>query len=329
MPPHEEKRKNLRLRQYIKELEFRNQILQAQQELSLDGILVVDENWKMVSFNNRFVSMWGIPNDILEMRDDRKSIQTVLDKLKYPDAFLKRVEQLMQNPAELSQDELQLKDGRFFDRYSAPIYDKKNNLKGRVWFFRDITELKNVTKKRQRQNEELEKCVIERTKKLKKVNDDLKTREEELQESNVALRTLIHAVEQEKRLLEKKVATNFEYAILPLLSDLQDVANSSRQRTLLDSIHFLIQNLSDGINIHLVNAQCQLTPTEIKIANLLKQGKTTKDIACALSCAKRTVDGHRASIRKKLGLNRGQNLQTAILTLDTPDTLSRGTSNPV
>jgi len=56
-----EKRENHELRQYIRKLEFNNYILKAQQDLSQDGILIVDDQWNMISFNERFMDMWKIP----------------------------------------------------------------------------------------------------------------------------------------------------------------------------------------------------------------------------------------------------------------------------
>ena len=85
----------------------------------------------------------------------------------------------------------------------------------------DITELKDAKRRLQRHNEKLEQCVAERTRKLQKANKDLKCHKEELQANNIALRTLLRVVEQEKELIEKKVVSNFEHAILPLLAEFQ------------------------------------------------------------------------------------------------------------
>ena len=323
---YKDKRKNFELREYIQKLEFNNHILEAQQELSLDGILVVDEHWRMISYNKRFVSMWDIPHHILKMRDDRKSIEAVLGKLKNPKNFINRIEELMKSHEEFSRDELELKDGRFFDRYSAPIYDKKNNIRGRVWFFRDITELKKARENLERQNEKLEKCVIDRTRNLEKANCELAIREKKLHESNVVLRNLLHTIEKEKQLIKEKISANLKYAILPLISDLHDIATSEQQITIIESIDSLIKELSSEMNFNLLATQCPLTPTEVKVANLIKQGKMTKDIAYTLGCSTRTIGGHRASIRKKLGLHRRQNLQTTLLALDNTNPIA---NNPL
>ena len=289
-----DKRRNHQLRQHIKDLEFNHHILQVQQELSLDGILVVDENWTMVSYNQRFVDMWEIPIHILQSRDDRKSIETVLEKLKYPDRFMERVQYLMDNPLENSRDELELLDGRFIDRYSAPVFDKQRNFRGRVWFFRDITELRQSKLLLQQQNCELEKRVHERTAELHKLND--------------TLTTLLHSLEKEKKVLEEKVTANFQQAVLPFLDTLKETPLSKRQQLLLTMMEHALSDLLSSVNSSMQSLRYPLTPTEIKVANCIKAGRTSKEIAALLCCSERTVEGHRCNLRRKLGLQKGENL---------------------
>ena len=62
-------------------LEFKNIILSTQQEASLDGILVVDENGEIISFNRRFVDLWDMPLDIAESKSDKQVLQSVMNKL--------------------------------------------------------------------------------------------------------------------------------------------------------------------------------------------------------------------------------------------------------
>jgi PAS domain S-box-containing protein len=123
---------------------FKTTLLEAQTEASLDGILVVDENGKIISFNKRFVEMWGIPQDVIESRSDEKALGSILAKLSDPDEFLKKVKYLYEKKNEKSRDEIDLKDGRSFDRYSAPTLGTDGRYYGRVWYFRDITESKKL-----------------------------------------------------------------------------------------------------------------------------------------------------------------------------------------
>jgi len=161
------------LNERIAELELQSQILSVQQEESPDGILVVDPEWNMLSYNQHFVDMWGIPAHILESKDDQASINPVLAKLKHPEQFLAKVKYLMANPTRKSQEILELKDGRFFDRSSAPIIDKDKSFNGRIWFFRDITAVITAKADLQQQNQKLEELVQRRTKELEEAKDRL------------------------------------------------------------------------------------------------------------------------------------------------------------
>ncbi|MGB8294567.1 MAG: PAS domain S-box protein [Polyangia bacterium] len=138
------------------ELRFRNLILATQQEASIDGILVVDVNRKMVSSNRQFAEIWNIPSDVMESRSDERALQSVVDKLADPEEFISKVKYLYANPDEKSQDEIALKDGRTLDRYSAPMVGQEGQYVGRVWYFRDITPRKRAEAERQKIEEQFQ-----------------------------------------------------------------------------------------------------------------------------------------------------------------------------
>jgi signal transduction histidine kinase len=114
-------------------------LLHATLEASTDGVLSVDENGRILLYNQRFVDMWSLPPGVVATRDDDKAIDFALGQLKHPQAFLDRVRELYALPEESSYDMLELKDGRLFERYSRPqVVDGKTI--ARAWFFRDVTE---------------------------------------------------------------------------------------------------------------------------------------------------------------------------------------------
>ncbi|RUM41752.1 MAG: hypothetical protein DSY80_08305 [Desulfocapsa sp.] len=318
----DERRSNSVLRARIKELEFTSHVLRVQQEVSLDGILVVDSDWNMVSFNQRFVDMWQIPQRILDSKDDRKSINTVLDKLEDPESFLAKVEYLMAHPAEKSRDVLELCDGQYFERYSAPIFDRKNQNAGRVWFFRDITEIKESQKRLQEQNQHLEEYVQQRTSQLKKVNEELiKSRQacishqEELANRNMGLVSLLESLEVEKEFLEQKMTANFRKSLIPLFEQLKESRLGSSEQHLVETIEYILSDISSSLSHSMENNSDIFTPTEVKVATFIKAGKTTKEISAILNSSSRTIEGHRLSIRKKFGLKSGSNLRVFLQNL--------------
>src|SRR5579885_2794416 len=85
-------------------------LLDAVIESTADGILVVDRDGRIVHFNKKFAQMWRIPKEILEARDDDKAIAFVLDQLKEPEQFVKKVRELYGQPDATSSDLLEFKD---------------------------------------------------------------------------------------------------------------------------------------------------------------------------------------------------------------------------
>jgi len=122
-------------------------LLEATLESTADGILVVDRESKIASFNQKFVDMWRIPDTIISSKDDDQALAFVLNQLKDPDRFLSKVRELYNQPLAESYDVLEFKDGRIFERYSLPQIIGQRSV-GRVWSFRDVTERNRAEEKR-------------------------------------------------------------------------------------------------------------------------------------------------------------------------------------
>src|ERR1022692_2320597 len=121
---------------------FKTALLEAQAETTIDGILAVDESDHIVLANKQFGRNFEIPDELLSTRDDLNVLKHVTDKVEDPDGFIERVEYLNSHRDEKSRDELRFKNGKIFDRYSAPLVDSKGRYRGRIWYFRDITDRK-------------------------------------------------------------------------------------------------------------------------------------------------------------------------------------------
>ncbi|MDF1526443.1 MAG: histidine kinase dimerization/phosphoacceptor domain -containing protein [bacterium] len=128
------------LREAQSELWRTNAILRTQMELSMSGILVLDEKDSIISCNHRYMEMWGIPQKVLDSGSDEQAVQSVLDKIADPDGFLEKRRNLMDQKDVRYQGEILLKDGQIFEEYAAPMLDEDGLYLGRVIYFRDITQ---------------------------------------------------------------------------------------------------------------------------------------------------------------------------------------------
>ncbi len=115
-------------------------VLRAEMELSPDGILVEDETHRWVSFNQRVLDMWSIPEVMIRTMDQDAALAWVHDQLVDAEGFLQQTNYLEEHPLESGHEVMALKDGRTFERHSSPLVLAPGKVSGRVWFFRDITE---------------------------------------------------------------------------------------------------------------------------------------------------------------------------------------------
>jgi len=159
------------------------------------------------------------------------------------------------------------------------------------------------------ERDRLEELIQERT-------EELKIRTSNLEDTNSALKAILRKREEDRNELEEKVLLNVKRMVQPYLEKLKNTKLDSTQETFLDIVDMSLKEIISPFSHTLSTKYVNLTPKEVQIANLIKQGRSTKEIAEIFDLSKRTIDAHRNHIRRKLGLKkRGGNLRTHLLTI--------------
>ena len=121
---------------------WKTAFLEAQVNSSPDGILVVDRQGKTILRNQRMREIWKHPREFAPGRDDKAQLEHAISMTMFPQLFKEKVIFLHRHPNETSRDEVKLKDGTVLDVYSCPVLGKDESYYGRIWTFRDVTELR-------------------------------------------------------------------------------------------------------------------------------------------------------------------------------------------
>jgi DNA-binding NarL/FixJ family response regulator len=151
---------------------------------------------------------------------------------------------------------------------------------------------------------------------LKKREQALALKSRSLEEANTALKVLLKHREEDKAALEEEVLTNVRKLILPCLESLKHLHLTERQtaqvRILEDNLHKIVSPFLRNLTSNYLD----LTPREIQVANLVKEGKTTKEMTEILNISATAVDFHRKNLRRKFGIkNKKTNLMAFLSTL--------------
>jgi PAS domain S-box-containing protein len=293
-----------------------------------DPISVIDREHRIVWLNKTMANRLGItPEEAVGL-----TCYECVHGTAEPPSFCPHTKLLSdgkEHMAELHEKRL----GGHFIASVSPLYDADGRVIGSIHVARDITERRNAEEVLQKAHDRLEQRTIELVKlneklkqeigERKRAEQELRKREaqleiqtSELEEVNTALRVLLKRRNEEKTEFEEKVLYNVKELVVPYLQRLKGAELDGKRRAYVSIIESNLNDIVSSFTHKLSSKYLGLTPTEIQIANLVKQGMTTKEIAEILHSSHRTVEFHRKNIRKKIGIvNSKVNLRSHLLSM--------------
>jgi PAS domain S-box-containing protein len=206
----------------------------------------------------------------------------------------------IENPYEM---QFTSKDGKIISTIVSPrgLFDKRGRFKGSFAAITDISDMKASEKALRRREQQLKAKTLR------------------LQEMNSALEVLLRKREQDKSIIQRRILANLGRLVIPYLDSLANTRLSERQRFLVDVVKSNLREILSPFSEKLSAQQIALTRAELQVANLVKLGKSTEQIASDLSISYKTAETHRLRIRKKLGLTHQKaNLMSFLSKLDDP-----------
>ena len=145
---------------------------------------------------------------------------------------------------------------------------------------------------------------------LAEAHQTLRAHHQILQERNITLRSVLSTLEEEKREIRSTILTNIQKIIMPIVFELE-LAVTGRHRSYVTLLRQSLQDVASPFYTSLARDHVELSPVEVAISAMIRNGMSTKEIAQLRCTSPATVRRHRENIRRKLGLqNRRANLVT-------------------
>jgi PAS domain S-box-containing protein len=301
-------------------------------ESSPDPIVVYEMDGKAVYVNPAFEQTFGFSsNEIKGKRIDFVPDENWSETQKAIGSMIRG------KKIELFETRRRTKEGRILDvQISSTMYKSTDGRPaGNIVILRNISAQKRAEKELKRYRDRLEEMVEERTAELAKTNIQLKQEVEErkraektlrkrevelkaqshhLEEVNTALKVLLKQREEDKKETGENVLSNVKELISPYMERLKNSRLHTNQQILVDILESNLNNIISPFIRNLSSKYFNFTPMEIRVANLVKDGKTNKEIANLLYLSKNTILFHRHNIRSKLQLNKKKiNLRSYLL----------------
>lgn len=293
-----------------------------------DPISVIDRQYRIVWINKTMANRLGIaPEEAVGL-----TCYEYIHGMAEPPSFCPHTKLLAdgkEHMVEIREERL----GGYFIVSVSPLHDAEGRVIASIHVARDITERRKAEEVLQKAHDRLEKRSAELVKLNKKLKQEIEERKlaeqelrereaqleiqtSELEEVNTTLRVLLKRRNEDKTEFEEKVLYNVKELVVPYLERLKSGELDGKHRAYVSILESNLNDIVSSFTHKLSSKYLGLTPTEIQIANLVKQGRTTKEIAEILNSSDRTVEFHRKNIRKKIGLvNRKVNLRSHLLSM--------------
>lgn len=184
----------------------------------------------------------------------------------------------------------------YWEKYAVPIKTESSNIVNIIQLSRNVTRIKTLEKK------------------LKGEEKQIQIEKRKFEGINVALNVLLEKRNKDKREFQKNVWYNVRDQIFPNLERLKKTRLDWRQRTCLEILETNLHELTTSFCRQMNQLPLGFTPREMQVANFVKNGKSTKEIAQLLNLSVETINSHRKRIREKIGIrNKKRNLRTALI----------------
>jgi PAS domain S-box-containing protein len=252
-------------------------------KLAADSILLIDpETSEILEFNDSAHKNLGYT------REEFKKLRIKdLDVYESPDLFFERSEKLRKGiPVNSFETKQKGKDGVIRDVHVSGTLIEIGDRKYILSIWRDITESKKI-----------ENALRENEAKLAE-------QAKNLEETNTALKVLLRLRNEEKERTEENILSNVKQLINPYLKKLRHTGLNAEQNNLVNIVESNLAEITSSLTPKLFSKSIGLTPRELDVANLVKNGLTSQEISDTLCLSDNAVAFHRRNIRTKLGLKR-------------------------
>jgi len=254
-----------------------------------------DTDSTYVSCNENYARDFGITPDRIKGKTDYDFFPKELAK-----RYVEADRNIVKSGKIMDIEERYLVDGeeQWVQTIKTPIKDENGNVTGVLGVFWNITE-------RKRSQDALRRREIE-----------LQFKKTSLEEANTALRVLLKQREEDRADLQETVLSNVKELVVPFVEKLKRGRLDPKQISYLDILESNLNDIVSPFAQKLSSKYLGLTPTEIQIAHLVKDGKTTKEISELMNVSPATVESHRKGIRMKIGIrNTKANLRSHLLSM--------------